>query len=223
MVVVEEYKQAVGNEMVSRDFLKRFKPNERWFLSQEQVPFHGEAHLTRVLILANVLFSFLAARGQLNEKILLDMEFYRQVLSAAAIGHDLGLTREPQYEDPQYEDHGVNSMRKIKEVLGGVVDETGLNLAGLLCLWHVPEDDKLPPNFPEEIKQLVLILKDADSLDRLRFTADSPNHLQTQFLRFTLAKNLIPTVRQLIERTERTNEGFDNILDVAVEMGLVKQ
>lgn len=153
---------------------------------------HGLYHSEKVL-----LFAYLIAKQQnLNP-----VDF--QIIIDAALYHDI--RRENDFEDPF---HGYASALKIGEVVDHEIyqDKTNLELLKAIVDLHSQDDKRERQNFElyeldekeyERYKVLATILKDADGLDRTRFSEKSMATLDPKFLRLDFSKNLISLSKEI--------------------------
>jgi hypothetical protein len=185
-------------ELPTRSLLQKYRPEKSWFLKQEMVnSIHGIGHETRVLVWQEIL-----SRYVINSENMVDQEALRW----SAVTHDT--QRKNHYTD--YE-HGIRSAQWVKEEMKSVIAEKSLDEVYYLNQNHVPEDLLI-----KEIKPELLILKDADALDRLRIA----NDLNPLKLRLPITEKLIKKARLFCERT-RNLQNFDQIIDEAVRINLV--
>ena len=136
--------------------LARYLPDDGWFRFAPR-GIHGAPHTTRVLVWASVLADRLAGTGALRRD---------ELLWAAAV-HDVG--RENDGIDAG---HGTRSAAWVRDRLRTERPESAsLDLAVVaeLCAWHEIRDLDTP-----HLTLELVILKDADALDRCRiFDLDS--------------------------------------------------
>lgn len=154
--------------------------------------FHGFHHSQKVL-----LFSYMIGKSQKFN----DTEM--EILMDAAIYHDIG--REQDRNDDM---HGYSSAFKIgqkpeKYLKNSIYDDkVNLDYLRLICEVHCLDDSKDMriyknykfdnPNMHKHIfLKLARALKDADALDRTRFTSMSEASLDESFLRYKYSKTLI--------------------------------
>lgn len=165
---------------MSRD-LAPYLPDERWFRFAPR-GIHGVPHTGRVLVWASVLGDRLAGAEALR----------REELLWAASVHDIG-----REHDGIDRGHGTRSAAWVRERLKIERPETtGLDLEFVaeLCTWHETSD--------LEIARLTLelvILKDADALDRCRIFDLDPRRL-----RLAAAQRLVEPAVAL----ERATSGY---------------
>jgi len=221
--IVASFKNEVGNNIPCREELERFSIQAGWFNGQA-ADFHEEGHLTRVLVGVNVLYVLLAVRGKLPK--ILEHRDWKDAISAAAIGHDVELTNNLK----EYKEHGLLAMNKLPEILKGVISPNAMDLARLLCYWHVPEDNELSQDIDSWFRVALWMIKDIDGAERIRLPEDYCDKtvlFDASFLRFEETKELLPIIKELINRTTDIDEanpeiGFKKVLDQAVEMGVLR-
>jgi uncharacterized protein len=182
-------------ELPKRSLLAKYKPAESWFI-EEKIAYgiHGIEHETRVLIWQEILSIYLAKQGN---------KVNQEALRWAAVTHDT--QRKDHFFDV---DHGKRSAEWVKNNI--FLDAQTLEAVAYLNYNHVPED-YLIPKMPLEL----LILKDADALDRARL--DDLNPLK---LRNPITKKLIRPAEELCDKTMKFHT-FDEIIEQAVKMNLV--
>jgi hypothetical protein len=227
--VVQEYRLDVGENLPSRGDLSGFTIQGRWIKNGAE-KYHKEAHLARVLVLSNVLFSWLNTLGLIPEGV--DKAVLRDGLSGAAILHDLELN------GTDYAEHGIKASETAEEKLSGIISSEAIEITKFLCEWHVPDDALIDANLPQWQKLVLWILKDADSLDRVRlegvidtdYSAEQIQRAQLNpdFLRSEQAKKLISVAKEFYKRTKNIDEidpadSCNQVFDQAVEMGLLRQ
>ena len=224
--VVAEFQTEAGDNIPRRDDLARFAIKPNW-LNGRGASFHLEGHLGQVLVGVNVLREKLAAEGKLP--LILQTRVWKDALNAGAIGHDLDLTDDAKdVTSPAYLEHGLKVTVNLPKRLTGIISPIALDIAGLLCYWHVPDDKELPENMLPEFKTALWILKDIDGAERIRFPVDHPATLDLKYLRFLETVELLPVIKELWRKTQDVDEidpsvGFNAVLDAAVEMGLIRQ
>ena len=147
---------------------------------------HGLYHSEKVL-----LFSYIIAK-----KMKLDPVSF-QILVDAALYHDI--KRQNDYEDSC---HGLASALEIKNVVDSEIysDKKNLDMLKAIVDIHSQDDKKERINFEnyeldeemyDKYKILYSILKDADALDRKRFSEKAMASLNPEFLRIEFSKELI--------------------------------
>ena len=156
-------------------------------------PIHGVYHSEKVC-----LFAFLLGR-----KLELDEEDM-QILTDAAMYHDF--KRENDFEDPF---HGMVSADHIEEIMPlGAVYSNRVNLTMLRAIidFHSQPDRKLRINFdnyelPEasfnRYQRLAYLLKDADALDRTRFSEKCQAALNPEYLHFPESVSMIALAQEV--------------------------
>ena len=159
--------------------LDRFLPDEQWFRHRPR-GIHGAPHTTRVLIWAAMLVDGLGRRDALR----------RDELLWAASVHDVG-----RVNDGVDRGHGA---RSAAWVLDRLVAErpalSGLDLPFVaeLCRWH-----EVPDAAIERLSLELVILKDADGLDRVRIGDLDPERLRLQH-----AARMVEAAESLERRTD---------------------
>jgi hypothetical protein len=164
--------------------LDRFLPDEAWFRHRPR-GIHGTPHTTRVLVWAAVLASRIGRPNALRRD---------ELLWAAAV-HDVG-----RLDDGIDRGHGRRSADWVLADLTRKRPEAAtcdLKLVAELCTWHEIADDRI-----ERLSLELLILKDADGLDRARIGDLDPDRL-----RFQHARRLV----EAAERLERATNAYDRI------------
>jgi len=148
---------------------------------------HGLYHSEKVF-----LFSYIIAKNQNLNPI----DF--QIIIDAALYHDN--RRENDFED---EFHGYVSACSISSIVADPIyeDKTNLEMLKAIVDVHSQKDRNIERNFfnyelenseYNRYKLLASILKDADALDRTRFSEKSLATLNPKFLRLDISKKLIP-------------------------------
>ncbi len=140
--------------------LTRYLPDDDWFRFAPR-GIHGASHTTRVLVWASMLADRLAGSGALRRD---------ELLWAAAV-HDVG--RENDGIDAG---HGSRSAAWLHDRLVAVRPETAaldLDFVAELCTWHETQDLDIP-----RLTLELVILKDADALDRCRIFDLDPARLR---------------------------------------------
>jgi len=158
---------------------------------------HRADHSFRVMYLARKIFS--AELERAPEEIRQKPDVFVEVLDWAAVLHDREMTTGEQYDFT----HGKKAAERVDDIIGAAVDSDGKELIKFLCIFHVPDDSEIT-GLNEIQSWLLRVFKDADALDRVRF--DNSYTLGENYLRFEIAKTLIPKAREL---WERTRQGFD--------------
>ncbi len=168
---------------MSRD-LSRYLPEDAWFRFKPR-GIHGGPHTTRVLVWAATLAHALAAPGALRRE---------ELLWAAAV-HDVG-----RVDDGIDAGHGRRSAAWVLEHLRGVRPETAaldLDFVAELCRWHETNDRDIG-----RLSLELVILKDADALDRCRI-----HDLDRGRLRLARSLSLIAGA----ERLERATNQYGTV------------
>ncbi len=159
---------------------------------------HGLHHSEKVLMFAYIIST---------DFEMSDVD--RQILYDASLYHDIG-----RISDVEESFHGLNSARKIDEVVDNPIydDQQNLNILKAICDGHATDDkfiertainyDISDDNLPR-YHLLYKILKDADALDRTRFRKTSLAVLNEKYLRFDFSKHLV-------EFANRVNELYRN-------------
>lgn len=165
---------------MSTSELSRYLPDEGWFRFNPR-GIHGAPHTTRVLVWADVLAAAIAGPGSLR----------REELRWAAAVHDVG-----RVDDGVDPGHGVRSAAWVAEHLAAERPPTrnlDLDLIAELCRWHETPDREIG-----RLSVELLILKDADGLDRARLGDLDPGRL-----RLAKARSLIGPAERLERATNR--------------------
>lgn len=140
--------------------LERYLPDEAWFRRAPR-GIHGAPHTTRVLIWSAVLADVLASSGAIQGE---------ELLWAAAV-HDVG-----RMDDGVDPGHGVRSAAWAVEHLPRLRPEAArldLGFLAELCIRHETWDREIP-----RLTLELMILKDADALDRCRIFDLDPARLR---------------------------------------------
>lgn len=165
-------------------------------------PIHGIYHSEKVGLFAYLLGKYY----ELDETDL-------KILTDAAVYHDF--RRESDFEDSL---HGLASAICIEKILPlEAVYSSRVNLLLLQAIvdYHSQKDEKLKINFdnyelPEKefnrYQKLAYLLKDADALDRKRFSDKCQAHLKPEFLRFSES-------RHLIKLSEEVNKIYNEVME----------
>lgn len=157
-----------------------YLPDESWFRFNRR-GIHGAPHTTRVLVWANAIGEALAAPAAIR----------REELRWAAALHDVG-----RVDDGKDPGHGARSAEWVLANLPTLRPETAaldLPFVSELCRWHETPDTHI-----ERLSLEILILKDADALDRARLRDLDPSRL-----RFTCSLALIEPAARLERATDR--------------------
>jgi hypothetical protein len=164
--------------------LDRFLPDESWFRFQPR-GMHGAPHTTRVLVWAACLADLIGRPEAIRRE---------ELLWAAAV-HDVG-----RENDGVDRGHGARSAEWVLDRLAAERPEAArrdLDFVAELCTWHEVSDDRI-----ERLSLELLILKDADGLDRVRIGDLDPERLRLQH-----ARRLVTAARRL----ERATCGYGRI------------
>lgn len=161
--------------------LTGYAPETQWF-RHNPTGIHGISHVTRVLFWADHLASLIAGPDSLR----------LPELRWAAVCHDVA--RENDGRDPE---HGMRAAAWVREQLPllrpAATAHVNLDLVAELCYWHLPPD-RVTPRMTTEL----MILKDADALDRIRL---GPYDLDPTRLRLARSHDLIEPAARLFEAT----------------------
>lgn len=163
--IIKIAQKLVDKETPSLMYLQNYWPQEVWFAHPSQI--HGINHSVRVLILQEIL-----ALHLIKSDCILDQEALRW----AAATHDIG-----RIDDGLDLDHNERSGHLAQEYLKDIVPEEVIKEVQYLNRWH-NINEELIPNLTNELK----VLKDADSLDRVRLS-----DLDIRYLHFPQAKELV--------------------------------
>lgn len=186
---------------IAQTLVEQFEPQQDWLAHDSQI--HGIGHLTRVFILQELICSALEAEG---------MQINRTALRWAAVAHDIS-----RHDDGFDLEHGTRSAEWLRDHLRNDIRAKAIDIAVYAVHWHVPDDDKAP-----EMTTELAILKDADSLDRVRLGDLNPSYLRTD-----AARSLVTTAKELYLASQpRNDEGdsetFATVLRGAQELGIVE-
>jgi hypothetical protein len=184
--------------MSDRAQLSRYLPEPPWYRhGVDPHGIHGVAHAARVLYWADALARQIDAPGALHG----------EELRWAAALHDVGRANEGI--DPG---QGERSAEWVLANLARERPETAaldLDFIAELCRWHESHGQDVPRMTLE-----LLILKDADALDRARIGDLDPSRL-----RLTRALTLVADARALERATNRSGEMTgDEVLSAALRM-----
>lgn len=164
--------------------------------------FHGLYHSQKVMLFSYILAKKMNITGD-DLKILLD----------AAIYHDCG-----RWQDKEDDFHGLTSANKIEsflkesfytknkeniEILKAIVDAHSVDDDRMENIFYNYEIDE---NSKERYLILAKILKEADALDRFRFSKSSSAFINIKFLRTDFSK-------QLMEFAKDINKEFKSRVD----------
>lgn len=151
---------------------------------------HGIYHSEKVLLFSMII----ATDFDLNAE-----EF--RIMKDAAIYHDIG-----RYDESTETLHGYLGAEKIETVVSKdefYQNEEHLNLLKALIDAHSLSDDRAEERCQiyeseiESFQKLYCILKDADTLDRIRFGECSRAKLDKKFLRNHISKNMISFSKEI--------------------------
>ena len=169
--------------------LRPYLPDETWFRFAPR-GIHGAPHTARVLVWTETIADAIAGPNALR----------REELRWAAAVHDVG-----RMDDGIDRGHGARSAAWVMERLPAERPATAaldLGFIAQLCRWHEVPD--------REIAQLnleLVILKDADALDRCRLGDLDPGRL-----RLAVSHSLIGAAEQL----EQTTNDYGSVSGVDV-------
>ena len=141
--------------------LAGFLPEASWFRHN---PFgiHGVAHAARVLVWSDALATAVAGPEAIA----------RHDLLWAAACHDVGRVNDGV--DPEHPVRAAEWVRSdLRRIRPDAVADVDLDRVAALCRWHT-ERDRTVPSLTLEL----LILKDADALDRARLGDLDPRRLR---------------------------------------------
>ena len=213
--VVEELR----DYLPQRAYLEQFRQQDSWY-THGQFDAHGASHQARVLILANL------GLGIFSKKIGVNFpKTIREAVSWAAVTHDTQI-KSKRYVD--YETHGQDAVDWVGENLYGRMDPEVLVLSQYYSYHHVTEDKNINKREDALVLTGLLIFKDADALDRVRFRVYNIGaRLDHVLLRFPFIKeSLLPVSRELFRRTGDKkmpcDQAFDLVFAAAADMGIVK-
>lgn len=154
-------------------------PQPDWFAGDLHGT-HGFGHAARVLFWADVL-----ARARLADGLAVDIEVVRW----AAVLHDS--QRISDASDPEHGRRAADWVLETNHAPLWRLSTAARQAVAYCCEWHVPLDAEAPRMTPE-----LVCLKDADSLDRVRFGS-----LQRRFLRTPQAHRLVTAAQLLFDAT----------------------
>lgn len=160
--------------------LARYLPNEDWFGFNLR-GIHGAPHTTRVLVWSARIAGALGRQDAIR----------RDELLWAASVHDVG-----RIDDGIDRGHGSRSAAWVRDRLTSERPETAmldLDFIAELCTWHEVRDERI-----ERLSLELMILKDADALDRCRIGDLDPSRL-----RLTVATRLVTAAERLERATDR--------------------
>lgn len=142
--------------------LVAFRPDASWF-AHRPYGIHGLPHVTRVLVWSAVLAERIGEVGAIR---------WRELFWAASV-HDVARVDDGIDQEP-----GARAARWVEKDLPGLrpaTAEVDLKFVAELCFWHQAGDHAI-----ERLSLELLILKDADGLDRCRIGDLDPNRLRFQ-------------------------------------------
>lgn len=180
------------------DDLGAFLPDPAWF---RHAPFgiHGVAHATRVLVWADRLAAMTAGPGALR---LAELRW-------AAACHDVG--RMDDGIDPEHGDRSAEWALSHLAAARPAVAGVDLGFVAELCRWHQPSDRDAARMTAE-----LMILKDADGLDRARLGDLDPSRL-----RLGRSAGLVDAAERLYRATgEGANVTGAAVLAAAARLGI---
>ncbi len=163
--------------------LQPYVADEGWFRFNPQ-GIHGAPHTTRVLVWSEAIADLLGRPGAVR----------REELRWAAAVHDVG-----RVDDGIDRGHGGRSAAWVRERLvteRPLASGLDLDVVAELCRWHEVRDQDIPGLTLE-----LLILKDADALDRARLRDLDPGRL-----RLASSLGLVDAAARLERATDRYGE-----------------
>ena len=189
-----------NNKPILKELLNRHQVKKEWMGHDSY--FHGPAHMMRVFILQELICDQLEREG-----IIVDREATRWAASV----HDIG-----RVDDGVDLEHGRRSAEWMNaHVPPGMPPET-VDRATYIVHWHVPTDSEAPDMTTE-----LMVMKDADGLDRYRL-----GDFDESYLRTDAARGLVDTAKRLcdLSLTGDTDEeeSFESVLAAAIKLGLVE-
>ena len=176
--------------------LRPYLTDPVWF-RREPGGIHGVAHVTRVLIWSAILVHRIGNPAAMR---------WRELYWAAST-HDVG--RIDDWTDPG---HGASSADWAVANLAHrrpMAAPADLSFVAELCTWHEVADDRI-----ERLSLELLLLKDADGLDRVRLGDLDPARLRTQH-----AARLARDTQRLYEATGETDDA-EHVLETAIRLGI---
>lgn len=187
------------NMNLSDDVIQIYRPRKSWLAHESRI--HGIGHLSRVFVLQELISDKLEANG---------VNINRTALRWAAICHDVG-----RVDDGLDLDHGRASAEWMSSNLNERMTPEDLDVATYAVHWHVPEDSEAPVMTPE-----LMILKDADGLDRVRL-----GDLDASYLRTDAAKRLVDFAENLYTESLQgldfdQNKMFEQVIEIARHINL---
>jgi hypothetical protein len=178
--------------------LAAYLPDPAWF-AHDPNGVHGVAHAARVLVWAERIADRVAEPAAMR----------REELRWAAVCHDV--ERWDDGIDPQHGDcSAVWVLANLLRVRPGLTDGVDLGFVAELCRWHQPSDRDAA-----RLTLELMILKDADGLDRARLGDLDPSRL-----RLASSLGLVEAAERLCRATGHGG-GVDGatVLRAAREMG----
>lgn len=145
--------------------LDRYLPVEAWFRYRPR-GIHGAPHTTRVLIWTAILARRIGRPAAIR----------REELFWSAAVHDVG-----RVDDGLDRGHGRRSAEWVVDRLGAerpAASTCDLEFVAELCAWHEIDDEDI-----ERLTLDLVLLKDADGLDRVRLGDLDPERLRLQHAR----------------------------------------
>jgi len=142
--------------------LAHYLPDPSWF-RHNPGGIHGVGHVSRVLWWAATIADAIGMASAIR----------REALLWAAAVHDVG-----RVDDGSDHGHGRRSAQWVTENLATYRPENAsldLGFIAELCAWHV-----VPDHLIERLSLELVILKDADGLDRVRINDLDPSRLRLQ-------------------------------------------
>ncbi len=209
-------KDKIVDRPVTASYLEQFRMDPNWFANPElATDIHGIAHMTRVLVLVNVLARIYPGEPVTQDEL--------DALSGSAVTHD---TQRIIHDapDPDHGDRAGAWFFARYAYNSPHVNDHFTTFSPLAMYYttyinthHEPEDhvDTMSP--------LLAIFKDADALDRFR---DPENgNFNPKYLRFAESELFVPIARELVRRSnEHIQAGvahFDAVMVSALEMDLI--
>jgi hypothetical protein len=178
--------------------LDKYCPSPEWF-AHKPYGVHGIAHVTRVLVWANLI-----GRKLIDNSEKLDLE----AVHWASVLHDIG--RITDLIDPGHGERAAAWVAQNRNNLfSGLEDET-LNRIIYCCTWHQITDKDIP-----QLTAELQCVKDGDGLDRVRI-----HDLNPDFLRIRFSRDFVDSACTLYKRTKHSGEPWTEVRNVALEMGL---
>ena len=194
MLTLGDYSQIPAQLIYGYEFKKE------WLLYDSRL--HGVGHMTRVFILQELICQQLERQGDIVN---------RMATRWATSVHDVG-----RIDDEFDLEHGKRSVKWMNVNVPASVSPETLDIATYIVHWHVPHDDEAPTMTTE-----LQVMKDADSLDRVRL-----GDLDESYLRTAPAKNMVYVAQQLWEASlpsnPNENESFLSVIKAAIKLGLVE-